>query len=74
MFPAAERSAFGREKILLTSEIEFFPEQRIMPSALGAKAVAIAHIGSSGAYFMFSIRNLFPDFFAVECLSSVWTY
>src|SRR5574344_1367718 len=48
VLPFASSSAFGRENTLLTSSMQVFPLARMMPSAPGASAVAIAAIGSSG--------------------------
>ncbi len=50
MLPGASRRAFGREKTLLTSSIQFLPDTRMIPRAAGASAVAIEVIGSSGVY------------------------
>ena len=48
VFPPAFNNASERENSSATSSMQPFPEVRTMPSALGASAVAIAAIGSSG--------------------------
>ena len=48
VFPAADNKAWGRENTLDKSPMTPVPVQRTMPRAAGAKAVAMAAIGSSG--------------------------
>jgi hypothetical protein len=48
VFPAADIKALGRENTFDKSSITPVPVQRTIPKAAGAKAVAIAAIGSSG--------------------------
>ena len=48
VFPAADSRAWGRENTLAKSSMTPVPVQRTMPRAAGAKAVAMAAIGSSG--------------------------